>query len=314
MMAGLETPTSGEIRFAGRVVNDLDPAQRNIALVFQNYALYPHMTVAENLAYPLRKRGVPGPERERRIRDIAALLKIDMLLERKPRQLSGGQQQRVALGRAMIRDPVVYLFDEPLSNLDAALRSYMRNELIRLHARVKGTVIFVTHDQVEAMTMSTRIAVMEHGRIQQLGTPEEIYERPRTRFVAGFVGTPSINFLDMDAKSFDQGVELASPDIKLKLLGKSQADADRLNKAGTVTVGIRAEDILVGQGDQRGEVAVVEALGNEQIVTVVVGSRELVLRTGPRPKLKVGEPIAFGIRTDKLHFFSPETGSRIEFA
>ena len=312
MMAGLETPTSGEIRFAGRVVNDLDPAQRNIALVFQSYALYPHMSVAGNLGYPLKKRGVPEAERQQRIREVATLLKIDTLLERKPRQLSGGQQQRVALGRAMIRDPVVYLFDEPLSNLDAALRSYMRNELIRLHARVKGTMIFVTHDQVEAMTMSTRIAVMEHGRIQQLGSPEEIYERPVTRFVAGFVGTPSINFLEMSAKPSGEGVELTSADITLKLPGIPPAAAAGLGKLGNVTVGIRAEDILAGQGEHRGEVAVVEALGNEQIVTVLAGSRELVLRTGPRPKLRIGEPIAFAMRTDKLHFFSPETGRRIE--
>src|SRR5258706_10249711 len=298
MMAGLETPTSGEIRFAGRVVNDLDPAQRNIALVFQSYALYPHMSVGENLGYPLKKRGVPAAEREQRIREVAALLKIDTLLERRRRQLSGGQQQRVALGRAMIRDPVVYLFDEPLSNLDAALRSYMRNELIRLHARVKGTMIFVTHDQVEAMTMSTRIAVMENGRIQQLGTPEEIYERPVTRFVAGFVGTPSINSLEMNAKPAGHGIELESADITLQLPDISPTDAAALAKMGNVTVGIRAEDILVGQGKHRGEVAVVEALGNEQIVTVIVGSRELVLRTGPRPKLRIGEPVTFGMKTD----------------
>ena len=191
MLAGLETPTAGTISFAGQVVNHLSPAQRNIAMVFQSYALYPHMTVAQNLGYPLRKRRVPSAECDRRIRETAALLKLDSLLDRKPRQLSGGQQQRVALGRAMIREPAVYLFDEPLSNLDATLRAYMRNELIRLRAKVSGTMIFVTHDQVEAMTMSSRIAVMESGGIRQLGTPEMIYNTPRTGSSPDSSGRPA---------------------------------------------------------------------------------------------------------------------------
>jgi multiple sugar transport system ATP-binding protein len=304
MLAGLETPSTGRIMFDEKPVTDLDPAERNIAMVFQNYALYPHMTVAENVGYPLKKRGVPKAEREKRIAEIAAMLKIDMLLDRKPRQLSGGQQQRVALGRAMIRDPAVYLFDEPLSNLDASLRSYMRNELIRLHAKLAGTMIFVTHDQVEAMTMSTRIAVMEAGRIQQLGTPDEVYERPATKFVAGFVGTPSMNFITATASANATGTRLAAQDFSV--------DVPQTNGlGGTLTVGVRPEHILLGQGDDRAEITVVESLGNEQIITINTGSRELVLRSTSGEKHRAGERVSYVLRTDRLHFFASDTGRRI---
>ncbi len=312
MLAGLETPSAGEIRFAGRPVNNYGPAERNIAMVFQSYALYPHMTVAENLGYPLRKRGVPRAECDRRIKEIAELLKLDQLLARKPRQLSGGQQQRVALGRAMIRDPAVYLFDEPLSNLDATLRAYMRNELIRLHAKVKGTMIFVTHDQVEAMTMSTRIAVMEAGEIKQFGTPEEIYDTPRTRFVAGFVGTPSMNFIDMQVTAADGAVMLTAPGLSVTLPDPRGRGA-ALSQPGQVTVGIRPEDIVPGEASFQGQIAVVESLGNEQIVTLGLAGTEVVLRTAARPKLRIGESLSCGLRADKLHFFSPQTGERIAF-
>jgi multiple sugar transport system ATP-binding protein len=278
-------------------------------MVFQNYALYPHMTVAENLGYPLRKRGVNRADRDRRIRAIAALLQLDALLDRKPRQLSGGQQQRVALGRAMIRDPAVYLFDEPLSNLDATLRATMRSELIRLHARVRGTMIFVTHDQVEAMTMSTRIAVMEAGEIRQFDTPENIYDCPQTRFVAGFVGTPAMNFIDMQVSSGPAQITLTAPGLTLTLPDPHR----RGDTLGHVTVGIRAEDIFLAQGPFAGTITVVEALGNEQIVTLLVGETELVLRTAARPKLRIGDPLTFGLRAEKLHFFSPQTGERIDF-
>ena len=198
MVAGLEQPTSGRILFNGQPVNHLAPADRNVAMVFQNYALYPHMTVRGNLEYPLRKRGVAAAERTVRTAEVAALLQLGPLLDRKPAQLSGGQQQRVALGRALIRDPQVFLLDEPLSNLDAKLRSYMRAELIQLQRRVRTTTIYVTHDQLEAMTMSDRIAVMDQGRLQQIGSPADVYERPANRVVAGFVGTPSMNLLDME--------------------------------------------------------------------------------------------------------------------
>jgi multiple sugar transport system ATP-binding protein len=311
MLAGLEIPSSGEIRFSGEIVTHLGPAQRNIAMVFQSYALYPHMTVAENLGYPLRKRGIRRGERDRRIHATAALLKLDSLLDRKPRQLSGGQQQRVALGRAMIREPAVYLFDEPLSNLDATLRSYMRNELIRLHSKVSGTMIFVTHDQVEAMTMSDRIAVMEAGEIRQLGTPEEIYDSPRTRFVAGFVGTPGMNFLELEIACSGDGALLSSSDISLALPTPGDGRPIYVGPPRRITVGIRAEDVVPGAGDLRAEVAVVESLGNEQIVTLLVGSTELVLRTAARPKLRIGETVDIALQREKLHYFSAVTGERI---
>jgi ABC-type sugar transport system ATPase subunit len=308
MVAGLETPTSGTIMFDDQVVNGLDPVERNIAMVFQNYALYPHMTVAENVGYPLKKRGVPKAKREERIRETAAMLKIDTLLDRKPRQLSGGQQQRVALGRAMIRDPAVYLFDEPLSNLDAALRSYMRNELIRLHAKLRGTMVFVTHDQVEAMTMSSRIAVMEHGRIQQLGTPDEVYERPAAKFVAGFVGTPSMNFIAATAIPNGATSRLDMRDLALDV---DQPSGTSSPLTGPVCVGIRPEHILLGKGDNKAEITVVESLGNEQIITIAIGSRELVLRSTSGEKHRIGEVVTYALRPDRLHFFAADTGKRI---
>jgi multiple sugar transport system ATP-binding protein len=312
MLAGLETPSAGDIRFAGQPVGHLGPAERNIAMVFQNYALYPHMTVAENLGYPLRKRGVGRADRDHRIHEIAAMLKLDKLLDRKPRQLSGGQQQRVALGRAMIRDPAVYLFDEPLSNLDAGLRAYMRSELIRLHAQVKGTMIFVTHDQVEAMTMSTRIAVMEAGEIRQFDTPETVYDRPQTRFVAGFVGTPGMNFIDMHVAAAPGSVTLTAAGLTM-MLPDPHGRSGALGRPSRVIVGVRAEDILPGEDLCAGTITLVEALGNEQIVTLAVGETELVLRTAARPKLRIGDHLGCGLRAEKLHFFSPLTGERIAF-
>jgi multiple sugar transport system ATP-binding protein len=308
MLAGLETPSSGRIMFNDLTVTDLDPSERNIAMVFQNYALYPHMTVAENVGYPLKKRGMPKAERETRITEIAAMLKIEMLLDRKPRQLSGGQQQRVALGRAMIRDPAVYLFDEPLSNLDAALRSYMRNELIRLHAKLRGTMVFVTHDQVEAMTMSTRIAVMEAGRIQQLATPDEIYERPATKFVAGFVGTPSMNFIEATAAPSGSGSTLRTSDF---MLGVDVPAGVPGALEGPLTIGVRPEHILINTGSDNAEITVVESLGNEQIITINTGSREMVLRSTSGDKYRIGENVTYALHPDRLHYFAADSGRRI---
>ncbi len=196
MLAGLEFPTSGEIRIGDRVVNDLPPGQRDIAMVFQSYALYPHMTVEKNIAYPLKKRGVARDQRGPMVAKVAEMLQLTPLLQRKPKQLSGGQQQRVALGRALVRDPKVFLLDEPLSNLDAKLRGYMRAELVELHARLGRTMVYVTHDQLEAMTMSDRIAIMLDGRLQQFDAPQTVYRAPANRFVAGFIGTPSMNLID----------------------------------------------------------------------------------------------------------------------
>ncbi len=311
MVAGLEEPSSGEIRFDGSVVNHLDPAQRNVAMVFQSYALYPHMTIAENLGYPLKKRGMPRAEREAKIMETARLLKIDQMLDRKPRQLSGGQQQRVALGRAMIRDPAIYLFDEPLSNLDASLRAYMRREVIRLHSSIKTTMVFVTHDQVEAMTMSQRIGVMEGGRIRQLGTPQEIYLRPCNSFVAGFVGTPSMNMLEME-QHLELGIwRLVSPDLVIEP-GANRPQPDGFEKR--VIVGVRADDVELGHGDYKGEIVVVEDLGNEQIVTISIGSREIVARAGMDHIYRIGNVVNFQFKPEKLHYFSSSSGDRIPTA
>ena len=252
MLAGLEQPTAGTISIGAKRVDGLPPAQRNVAMVFQTYALYPHMTVAGNIEYPLRKRRLQKAERARRVRDTAAMLELEDLLQRKPRELSGGQQQRVALGRALVRDPAVFLLDEPLSNLDAKLRTHMRAELIRLHRRIGRTMVYVTHDQLEAMTMSGRIAVLRDGRVQQFAPPQEIYARPTNDFVAGFIGTPSMNFID--GRLTGDGATLTfhrgewSLPIRNLTLTDERAGPDR-----RVRLGVRPEDVLVhGAGNEAG--------------------------------------------------------------
>jgi multiple sugar transport system ATP-binding protein len=235
MLAGLEFPTAGTISIGGRVVNAVPPGERDIAMVFQSYALYPHMTVGENIAYPLKKRGVPKAERAERVARVAEMLQLGALLSRKPRQLSGGQQQRVALGRALVREPRVFLLDEPLSNLDAKLRHHMRAELIELHRRLGRTFVYVTHDQLEAMTMSDRIAVMHEGVLQQLGTPGEVYGRPANLFVAAFIGSPAMNLLH---GRIAEG-EFRHAALRLSCTGAPSADA---------VLGIRPEDVTLGTG------------------------------------------------------------------
>jgi multiple sugar transport system ATP-binding protein len=309
MIAGLEQPTGGRILFDETVVNDLTPADRNIAMVFQNYALYPHMTVRGNLEYPLRKRGVEAAQRAARTREIADLLRIEKLLGRKPSQLSGGQQQRVALGRALIREPRVFLLDEPLSNLDAKLRSYMRAELIQLHRRVGTTTIFVTHDQLEAMTMSDRIAVLDNGRLQQVGTPADIYERPANRAVAAFVGTPSMNFLAMAVSSDGNGPLLRGADIAIAL---SPAAARGLPAAlSRVVIGVRPEDIEIGTGPAAAMITVVEPTGHETLVGLRLGEQDLFARVAPDRRLRPGEAVRIDFRREKLHFFHPAGGDRL---
>ncbi len=308
LLAGLETLTKGEISFDGTRIDQLVPAKRNIALVFQNYALYPHMTVRGNLEYPLKKHDVPKAERPARIDAVAKILQIEELLDRKPRQLSGGQQQRVALGRAMIRDPAVFLFDEPLSNLDAQLRATMRVELTRLHARLRKTMVYVTHDQLEAMTMSTRIAVMLKGRLQQVGTPAEIYGRPANRFVAGFVGTPSMSFLDGVITSSAAGPIFKSglsQDIALPTSAIAASDAKAV-------AGIRSEHVTIGEGPSIGEVASFEAVGHETLVTLNTAAGPLTARAAPDIGVHVGERVAFRIAEAAAHFFDAATGVRIE--
>ena len=300
MIAGLETPSAGEVLFDGRCMNDVRAGERNVAMVFQSYALYPHLTVRRNLEYPLRKRGVPASERAGRIAAVAHILKIGPLLERRPAQLSGGQQQRVALGRAMIREPDIFLFDEPLSNLDATLRAHMRSEIIRLHLRLGKTMVYVTHDQMEAMTMSTRIAVLDAGRLLQAGTPAEIYARPASRQVAAFVGTPAMNFC---AGHIEGGAFRASA---LELVVPAPGI-----RPGEAIAGVRPQDLLLADEGLPARVVLLESTGQETLVTVQTGALELVLRTDAQCALQPGESVALQLRPGGLHLFDPASGERL---
>ena len=313
MLAGLEEPSGGTIRIGDRVVNSVPPAQRDIAMVFQSYALYPHMTVGKNIAYPLKKRGVREPERSERVMATARLLELETLLDRKPAQLSGGQQQRVALGRAMVREPQVFLLDEPLSNLDARLRAHMRAELIELHRRIGRTMIYVTHDQLEAMTMSTRIAVMNAGVLQQFATPADIFHRPANLFVAGFIGSPSMSLVEGElvASGGDDGegqfrVHCGALDVALPagLLDQSAAP-------GPISLGIRPEDILLGSGDHTAAVGVVERMGHESIFRLDAQGTPLIVRAPGDTPIESGETVHFSLRVERLHIFDSTTGLRL---
>lgn len=299
MVAGLEAVTRGEIAIGGRTVNGLEPKDRDIAMVFQNYALYPHMTVFDNMAYGLKIKRLPRAEIERRVREAAELLEIGGLLDRKPAQLSGGQRQRVAMGRAIVREPAVFLFDEPLSNLDAKLRTQMRVEIKRLQARLGVTSLYVTHDQVEAMTLADRMVVMNHGKIEQIGSPAELYSRPETLFVAGFLGSPSMSFLDPGDVGLDAG------------------------KAEVKTVGLRPEDISLVAGENmgriHGRIELVENLGADHVlyVTLPSGAR-IVSRVSSRDWMKHGlegrgETIDLHFDRKDLHLFD-RRDRRIETA
>jgi ABC-type sugar transport system ATPase subunit len=317
MAAGLETPTAGWIRIDGRVVNGLRPGQRDVAMVFQNYALYPHMTVAENLAFGPRARREPRDEISRKVQEVAALLGIRDLLARRPGQLSGGQRQRVALGRALMRQPRLFLMDEPLSNLDAALRVQMRAELIRLHNRLGITTMYVTHDQVEAMTMGDRIAVMSDGRLQQVDTPERLYECPTNLFVATFIGSPKMNLFDGEL-----GVRAGEPHVTF--LGASvpvgRATPLRAGRRaeGAVTVGVRPADLgpadeVAGDGVARLQavVDIVEPMGSETFVTVRVDGHSAVCRFPARRRLARGQTVAIAVAPGRLYLFDPATGDAV---
>ncbi len=289
MIAGLETVTEGTIRIGDREVNDIEPAERDIAMVFQNYALYPHMTVRQNLAYGLRNRRTPKAEIERRVAEAAQILEISQFLDRKPRQLSGGQRQRVAMGRAIVREPEAFLFDEPLSNLDAKLRGQMRVEIRHLQRRLKTTSVYVTHDQLEAMTLADRLVVMNAGEIEQVGTPEELFERPQTQFVAGFIGSPPMNFITHQ--------ELA-------------ASHDSLNgslPAGTTTVGIRPDQLtLVPEGPSLPlpmTVTLIEPIGTESHVHLTWQDKSLVAAVRGRPPIREGEAVTAHLQLAGLHPF-----------
>ncbi len=304
MLAGLEFPTQGDIRIGERIVNAVPPGQRDIAMVFQSYALYPHMTVGENIAYPLKKRGVGAAERAAKVKSVAETLHLSALLDRKPRQLSGGQQQRVALGRALVRDPKVFLLDEPLSNLDAKLRAHMRAELIELHRRLGRTFIYVTHDQLEAMTMSDRIAVMHEGELQQFGAPMEVYEKPANLFVAGFIGSPAMNLLPGEIEQTGAGLVFARPGLRLPVASGGAAGRK-------VTLGVRPEDITLGDGLFRAAIRVVEPTGHETIVMAGIGGEAVVLRAPADSGLVVGAEAPFALKTSRLHAFDTTTGQRL---
>ncbi len=312
MIAGLEHPDSGSIHIGDEDVTNLPPKDRNLAMVFQNYALYPHMTVYENLTFDLKVRGVPVAEIKRRAADVSENLEITQLLDRKPSQLSGGEQQRVALGRAIVREPNVFLMDEPLSNLDAKLRIHMRGELKKLHRQLKRTTVYVTHDQEEAMTVGERIAVLRNGRLQQHATPREIYEKPANQFVAYFVGSPSMNFFDGVIKSDECGLKFLSADFSYSIPGHLCQALDRLPPVENVTLGIRPEHICVARQvatspAMQGIVDVLEPIGRELHVELILGETSIVAITPPSLDLHVGERVSLQFDGQWCHLFHRES-------
>ncbi|MBV8394563.1 MAG: sn-glycerol-3-phosphate ABC transporter ATP-binding protein UgpC [Alphaproteobacteria bacterium] len=310
MIAGLEDISSGEIRIGERVVNHLPPRERDVAMVFQNYALYQHMSVYDNLAFGLRNKRVPESEIKRAVDTAAEILGLHELMRRKPRQLSGGQQQRVALGRCIVRNPLVFLFDEPLSNLDAKLRAQMRLEIKRLHATVPTTSVFVTHDQVEAMTLGDRVVVMRDGRVQQIGTPLEVYGHPANRFVAGFIGAPAMNFVEVTIGA-ENGVLLAeTPSWRLAVTEANGALAAWRGRQ--VVMGVRPEHIALGDGAAgrafEARVEVLEQLGSEiQLEVGVDGARMTVARVDAEAAVATGDRVRLSAQPGRLHFFDPDS-------
>jgi multiple sugar transport system ATP-binding protein len=308
IIAGLEAASGGDIVIGGRNVNDIHPKDRNIAMVFQSYALYPTMSVRRNIGFGLEMRRVPGPDREAAIQRAAALLQIEHLLDRKPGQLSGGQRQRVAMGRAIVRDPDLFLFDEPLSNLDAKLRVEMRTEIKRLHDRLGTTVVYVTHDQIEAMTLGTKVAVMRDGVIQQFADPQTIYERPANTFVAGFIGSPTMNFLAGTLEQADSAVGIRHPGGLLPLPHLEQDAGAYLGRP--VVAGIRPEILRPGDG-LAGIVDVVEPTGPDTMVVLNVSGQTLTARLGSRDRPKLGDTMLLAVDTRAVNLFDPQTGNRI---
>ena len=315
MVAGLEEISSGELYIDGKLVNDVPPKDRDIAMVFQNYALYPHMTVYDNMAFGLKLRKMPKDEIDARVHEAAQILGIEELLERKPKALSGGQRQRVAVGRAIVRKPKVFLFDEPLSNLDAKLRVQMRAEISALHTRLQATMIYVTHDQVEAMTMGDRIVVIKDGLIQQVGTPLGLYNHPVNRFVAGFIGTPPMNIVEATLREQGGRLMVDEGDIRV-LLPAAVGDKVRSSAGRQVLFGIRPEDLEYVEGPREGEtfsakVEVVEPLGSEILLYVSTSKHQLTVKLPPRFEVKVGDTVNLKIAMDKVHFFDIETEKAI---
>jgi len=312
MLAGLEEISDGEIRIGDRVVNDVPPRDRDIAMVFQSYALYPHMTVFDNLAFGLRMRGTPRDDIDRRVNAAAGILELGPLLKRKPRQLSGGQRQRVALGRAIVREPQAFLLDEPLSNLDAKLRVQTRIELQKQHRALHATFIYVTHDQVEAMTMGDRIAVMRDGLLQQVAPPREIYDHPANMYVAGFIGSPTMNFIPVTlqgstAKASGFEVQLpAAPGVEKAVLGvRPEAMTDNLRGGGAQPASTN------GHAGLDMKVEVTEILGADQLVYGTVGHDSVIARVDPQMKVDPGDRLRLQLDTRRLHLFDPSSGEAI---
>jgi ABC-type sugar transport system ATPase subunit len=308
MIAGLESVTGGALKIGGSVVNDVPPRGRDIAMVFQDYALYPHKTVRDNIGFGLKMRGAAPADIAKRVDDAAQVLQITHLLDRKPAQLSGGQRQRVAMGRAIVREPKVFLFDEPLSNLDAQLRAEMRVEIKKLHQRFRNTVVYVTHDQVEAMTLADRIAVMKGGNVEQLGSPDDIYNRPRTTFVAGFTGSPPMNFAKCVPAADGSSVTLAGGVI----IPVAPSLRATFAKAGgkPSLFGIRPEHLTVGSGEATVHAAVTltEPLGSDTLALLKVGDADITGRFPPDTGLKSGDRVSIGLAMSKAHLFDQESG------
>ena len=316
MLAGLEEVTEGRILIGDRVVNDLPPRDRDIAMVFQSYALYPHKSVYENLAFGLRNRRVPKADIHRRVQRVAELLEITDLLKRPPRHLSGGQRQRVALGRAIIREPAVFLMDEPLSNLDAQLRVTMRAELIKLHQKLATTIVFVTHDQVEALTMGTRIAVLRDGVLEQIGTADDLYGSPKNRFVAGFIGSPAMNFIPgrIEIRNGVPGFAVGAWSIPLHSVPQAALASD----TASLLLGIRPEhcELRRAGGDTSRtdpvvEIVFVEPMGGEALIGLDLDGNQIAARIDTRQKFKAGERVSLVIDSEQAHLFDPDTGNAI---
>jgi multiple sugar transport system ATP-binding protein len=314
MIAGLEEATSGEIYIGDQLVNDVPPKDRDIAMVFQNYALYPHMTVFENMSFGLRLKKFPKPEIRERVQAAARILDITDLLDRRPKQLSGGQRQRVAMGRAIVRNPKVFLFDEPLSNLDAKLRVQMRTEIKKIHQTVTTTTVYVTHDQIEAMTLADRVVIMNGGRIDQIGTPHEVYHKPRTQFVAGFIGSPTMNFLPCRLVENGAGLTVRLSDWLALPVPASREARYRPRVGHELIFGLRPEHFREGRGDIPPGMAafearldVVEPMGMETMVYFLVDGVEVCGRVDPAAAGTVGEPMRLVADVNQMHLIDPRT-------
>ncbi|MEO9776241.1 sn-glycerol-3-phosphate ABC transporter ATP-binding protein UgpC [Roseibium sp.] len=308
MIAGLEEISGGTLKIDGKVVNDLEPKHRDIAMVFQDYALYPHMSVADNIGFGLRMRGMSAGERRRQVEEAADILQITQLLDRKPGQLSGGQRQRVAMGRAIVRRPKVFLFDEPLSNLDAKLRVDMRTQIKRLHSMLKTTMVYVTHDQVEAMTLADRVVILKDGELIQQGAPVDVYTVPETRFVGEFIGSPKMNVLEAKSGTLDGKIAALFGETRIPL-GQTQLADDR-----RILVGVRPEHLIRCPTDEamiRVTVDVLEPLGSDTMAICMLGDQEITARLAPDPELRPGTRLDLKVKSADIHLFDASTGNRI---